>query len=402
MRRSGFWSVWRVGAAAAVLGFSALAFGQYAKPETSQQGRPEGAKSAQQAATLAKDNKYSLRDSVSAAERHCGGRAVRAECLDDADRGAVCVVTLLVGDKRLVEATVSLESGAVVSQRDLDTVRVVGLAPAGVRHDDDFAMARRWQKATDLTGKRVVNAAGEELGHLKDIVVDADSGRILYGVLSFGGWLGMGDKLFAIPWPELNLPEDGKTLVLNVEKDRLRKAPGFDQQHWPDLGDEQFVTTTFKHFNREPYWRSGTRSPHTAADGPAGSRERYRQRWNLRTATWQKTSDLCGKTVRSGQTDNVGTLSDLAIDPDCGRVLYGVLSHRGKLFAIPWPALILSSDYRQLVLNADPDQLRDTVSFESNNWPNMADPNWAEEAHAYFRVEPYWTSARTERSRGRP
>ena len=58
---------------------------------------------------------------------------------------------------------------------------------------DDFAMPKRFQKASDLLGKNVTNSEGENLGEIKDIVFDANSGRILYGVLSFGGVLGLGD-----------------------------------------------------------------------------------------------------------------------------------------------------------------------------------------------------------------
>src|SRR5262245_55053171 len=94
---------------------------------------------------------------------------------------------------------------------------------------DEFAMAKRTQKATDLMGKKVINTANENLGKLEDIVVDATSGRILYGVLSFGGFMGMGDKLFAVPWDALELPADAKSLVLSVGKDRLKSAEGFDK-----------------------------------------------------------------------------------------------------------------------------------------------------------------------------
>jgi sporulation protein YlmC with PRC-barrel domain len=104
---------------------------------------------------------------------------------------------------------------------------------------DDFSIPRRSQKATDLMGKKVVNGSNENLGKLEDIVVDAHSGRILYGVLSFGGFLGMGDKLFAIPWESLELPADAKDVVLNVNKDRLKNAEGFDKSHWPNFADEQ-------------------------------------------------------------------------------------------------------------------------------------------------------------------
>jgi sporulation protein YlmC with PRC-barrel domain len=91
--------------------------------------------------------------------------------------------------------------------------------------------------ATTLLNHRVRNNAGENLGKLEDIVVDPDTGTVRYGVLSFGGILGMGDKLFAIPWPALSMSPSHDYLLLNVDKRRLETAPGFDRGHWPDMAD---------------------------------------------------------------------------------------------------------------------------------------------------------------------
>lgn len=100
-------------------------------------------------------------------------------------------------------------------------------------------------KASDVIGKTVQNAQGEELGEIADIAIDGE-GRIRYAVLSFGGFLGMGDKYFAVPWGELRrLEEPGVTgartaFVLDVEKKRLQSAPGFDKNNWPDMASEEW------------------------------------------------------------------------------------------------------------------------------------------------------------------
>lgn len=378
-------------ATAAALALSALALAQANKPsersrDTAQSGTVSSMTTPQVAALL-KNAKHSLADNIGAAERKCSGRAIRAECCRGADAGTVCVVTLLIGDNRLVEATVNMQNGEVISQRDVDTLRIIGIVPSD---SADFAMARRWQKATDLKGTKVINAAGEDLGQIEDIVADANSGRILYGVLSFGGLLGIGDKLFAIPWPSMRLSGDSKAFVLNIEKDRLKSAPGFAKDHWPNFADEQFATNTYKFYDQSPYWHPKTGDVQLAADSSGGTPDNYRDRWNLRTTAWQKTSDLCGKKVRSAQTDDVGTLSDLAIDPDSGRILYGILSFRDKLFAIPWNALSLNSDAQHFVLSADKERLTDAVSFSKDNWPNLVDRRWATETYAHYGIKPYW------------
>jgi sporulation protein YlmC with PRC-barrel domain len=111
--------------------------------------------------------------------------------------------------------------------------------------------------AKKVIGSSVVNANYEDLGKVEDLVLDAAGGRIVYAVLSFGGFLGMGDKYFAIPWNKLqfNLPEG--RVVLNVDKQLLEKAPGFDKNNWPNLADSNWGASIYKHYGLTPYWADG-------------------------------------------------------------------------------------------------------------------------------------------------
>ena len=108
--------------------------------------------------------------------------------------------------------------------------------------------------ADTLIGDSVVNAAGEDLGEVKAIMLDVTGGRIGYAVLSFGGFLGMGNKLFAIPWSALTLDADEKRFVLNIAKERLENAPGFDKDHWPSMADASWATQLHKYYDVRPYW----------------------------------------------------------------------------------------------------------------------------------------------------
>ena len=94
--------------------------------------------------------------------------------------------------------------------------------------------------ADTLTGNDVVNQLDEDLGDIKEIMLDMRSGRVAYAVLSFGGLMGMGDKLFAVPWSALKLDTVNKRFVLNVEKSKLESAPGFDQDAWPNMADSSW------------------------------------------------------------------------------------------------------------------------------------------------------------------
>jgi hypothetical protein len=115
-------------------------------------------------------------------------------------------------------------------------------------------------------GANVENPQGQNLGDIKDIVIDRASGRIAYAVVSFGGFLGMGEKLFAVPWGAFSQPKaDKDTFILNVDKERLTNAPGFDTHNWPQMASREWVTSLYSYYNVPPYWTASTGGAATTA-----------------------------------------------------------------------------------------------------------------------------------------
>ena len=102
--------------------------------------------------------------------------------------------------------------------------------------------------ASNLNGDDVKNSQGESLGHVKDIMIDTENNSIAYYVLSFGGVLGMGDKLFAIPPEAMKLEANHEHFVLNIHKDRLKDAEGFNKDNWPNMSDPTFRTNLYNHY----------------------------------------------------------------------------------------------------------------------------------------------------------
>lgn len=112
----------------------------------------------------------------------------------------------------------------------------------------------RLMTASTLEGDKVVNRQGEDLGEIDEIMLDVPRGRIAYAVMSSGGFLGMGEKLFAIPWSALTLDTDNKCFVLDVDRQRLKDAPGFDKDNWPSMPDTEFDTHVHSYYGTRPYW----------------------------------------------------------------------------------------------------------------------------------------------------
>ena len=108
----------------------------------------------------------------------------------------------------------------------------------------------------DIMGMHVQNSAGQDLGSIKDLVIDLHSGKVRYVAISFGGFLGIGDKLFAVPFNSLQLRQNAtdntRYFVMNVDKKTLENAPGFDANHWPDFASPRFGESNDRFFQQTP------------------------------------------------------------------------------------------------------------------------------------------------------
>jgi|GEM_PF-1133054 len=233
----------------------------------------------------------------------------------------------------------------------------------------------RLLSASTLKGDKVRNPQGEDLGKIEDFMIDQASGYIPYAVLSFGGIAGLGDKLFAVPWGAMALDRDRHEFVINIRKDVLKDAPGFDKSSWPSTAGGK--------------WADDIRAFYSATS----------ERTMTPAATTQRLLSedrLKGSKVRNPQGDDLGKIEEFMIDLNTGRIAYGVLSFGGflgmgdKLFAVPWMALARDEARNEFVLNVDKDRLKNAPGFDKNNWPNMAEPRWGEDIHAYYEQEPYW------------
>jgi sporulation protein YlmC with PRC-barrel domain len=107
---------------------------------------------------------------------------------------------------------------------------------------------RKVMSASSLMKDKVINQSGEDLGKIEEIMFDVPSGKIAYAVLSFGGFLGIGDKLFAVPWEALTLDEDRKVFLFNISKEKLENAPGFDKNNWPDMADLEYGSRIYDYY----------------------------------------------------------------------------------------------------------------------------------------------------------
>jgi bifunctional non-homologous end joining protein LigD len=138
-----------------------------------------------------------------------------------------------------------------------------------IKQTDASKKYREVLAASTLSGDTVRNSAGEDLGKVDEIMIDITTGRVAYAVVSFGGFLRMGNKLFAIPWSALTVDEDEKCFILDVDKSILQSAPGFDKDNWPDMANTTWGGEIYRHYGATPYWEDYSRQETLRSGGGA-------------------------------------------------------------------------------------------------------------------------------------
>lgn len=220
-------------------------------------------------------------------------------------------------------------------------------------------------RVSELIGKNVTNPKGEGVGEIKDLVIDTTSGKVQYAVISFGGFLGMGDKLFAYPLEKFERMTERGKLVLNVDKEKMKSAPGFEDKNWPN-----FSTAAYR---SEVDQFHGTRSAQT----------------NPRFA---RATQILKGDVKDRSNKDIGDIEDVVVSLPTGQVSYVVLEFdrawnpNDKLVAMPIKALRSEDgDGSDLVYQANRDTLNGAPSFNKNRWPNLDDGKFRADVDRYER-----------------
>jgi len=108
--------------------------------------------------------------------------------------------------------------------------------------------------AEKVTGTNMYNTAGESLGEIEDVMIDKQSGRIAYAVMSFGGFLGIGERYHPLPWSTLKYDTRQNGYVVGLTKEQLEKAPTYAEGETPAWGDRAYEKRIHDYYRTDPYW----------------------------------------------------------------------------------------------------------------------------------------------------
>ncbi|WP_332675105.1 PRC-barrel domain-containing protein [Aromatoleum sp.] len=243
-----------------------------------------------------------------------------------------------------------------------------GKAPAATSGKTAAAQARYFARASKLIGTEVHNPQKEKLGKIEDLIVDTKSQTAHYAILSFGGIAGIGDKLFAYPVEMLRRAADKDELVLDVDRARLEKAPGFEGNNWPDWGTDSYRRGVDKYFGVDRGAKAGTQPSLIRA------------------------SKLIGMDVEDNEKRNVGEIEDVIVSLGDGRVPFIVIdfdkawSPDDKLLPVSPSSLTFSAEGKDKALLAvSREKLEMKYGFDDNKWPDFNDSAYQRDHESLYR-----------------
>jgi sporulation protein YlmC with PRC-barrel domain len=285
-------------------------------------------------------------------------------------------------------------------------------ADKGMAAADAGAFVPKLQRADELIGIKVQNAKGEDLGKIEELVLTPHLERVSYAVLSFGGILGLGDKLFAVPFNALEIKPDGKLAVLDIDKSKLEQAQGFDKQHWPDFGNREWTKSLHEFYGKESvhygqYMKGqasdrgmsdmGMENTPTTMPGAAMHEGENADTHMKAVSDWKyrKLSELMGMDVKDAKSEKLGVIRNVLLDLNHGVVAYAIIGYGGvasvgeTLAPIPWNAVELRPSINYVIVNTDRPTL-DAVAFKDRTYPDFNDRTYAMGIYQKFNQEPYW------------
>jgi sporulation protein YlmC with PRC-barrel domain len=222
------------------------------------------------------------------------------------------------------------------------------------------------EPAKDLMG-RAVHDLDAKIGDIKDVVVDIESGRILYVLVSADG------KLVAMPSQAFSSSSDSK-VVTQANKQKLLDAPQFENDQNAKLSDPEFAKRAHQHFGQSLAWEGTFNNVH-------------------------KASELIGMNVQNVSDQKVGDVNNLGLDLKSGRIAYVILASGGvlgvgdKLYVMPPNAFTLGSDKKTLVTSIDKAKLEGAPVLNNQNWGQVSDTRFAARVYRHYGKQPYWSGA---------
>ena len=214
----------------------------------------------------------------------------------------------------------------------------------------------------------VYNPKGERLGKVHHLMIDKYTGKVFYAVMSFGGFLGIGENYYPLPWKILTYDTRSGGYVVDLDRSRLEKAPSYSPGNAPDWSDRSYTNRI------DQFWGSD-RTGGVVSD---------------ETDRLISSDKVEGTSVYDPKGERLGKLHHLMIDKYAGQVAYAVMSFGGflgfgeKYHPLPWQMLTYDTRFGGYVVDVDCSKLENAPSYTSADAPEWSDGGYA------VRIDEYW------------
>lgn len=239
------------------------------------------------------------------------------------------------------------------------------------------------QLADKIIGTAVYSSDNKRVGKVEDIVLSADRSDIAYLAVASGGFLGMGEKLVAIPVDAVGSSTSDR-ITLDIDQQTITRAPGFDRDAWPAEADDRLAQEVSSFYGRESsrYRESMSRRQQGGAAGATQSRQASLQR---------RASHLIGMKVRDPQNKDIGEIKDLVVDLQEGKVALAVLSLQDmdQLSAVPWRSINFTPGLNAVSLDLDRSRMSQ-IAVDSRNLQQVTSRDFVQRVYSTFGEQPYW------------
>lgn len=243
-------------------------------------------------------------------------------------------------------------------------------------------------KGSDLLGKEVKNAQGENLGTVEDVVLGQNYQEISYIALQSGGFLGIGGKLHAVPVNAFKIGADGQ-LTLDISKDQFQQSAGFDSNNWPDKADPNLTAMVGGRPAMTGQVMENERRPATTRDRPVGQQVPA----GAVDISGRRLSNFMDMGVNDQQGNKIGEIEDVILDVQAGRVSSVVvtLDAQNALAAVPAGSVQVTPGDKAATLNVERSKL-EQFAFQRSEARDLASRDFARRVYEHYGQQPYWTT----------
>lgn len=235
-------------------------------------------------------------------------------------------------------------------------------------------------RSSQVMGMNITNRKGKDVGEINDLVLDAANGKVRYAAVTYGGFLGIGEKMFAVPFDAFKLKREPKenqiSFILNIKQKQLKGASGFDQSHWPDFSDKSLIKELDQRYRVKRNQQVKAKSDSGKTDEPTSSQV-------------IRVSQLMGMPFQNTEGNQIGKVEEIVLDTAHHKARYLVVvfnekqKKSDKLFAVPFQTFQVRMDSQtekpSLVLKVTPEQMQGAQGFDPDQWPEFTNPVFRKE-----------------------